>query len=177
MLARVSASHGEHPICAFAGGALPTTILSCCARALLPLLSTRAVLPLRATCMEAAAAIAAHPWEDSETLIRGRVRDWRACFPRARAANVADTYLFCAPRQAPGDADFVHLAGLRALNMRGSNGVTDAAFANLAGIHTLDMGGCKQPGITRATFEHLRGIHKLHLHGGGHWLTHARPRE
>ena len=57
-------------------------------RALLPLLSTRAVLPLRAACKEAAAAIARHPWEDSETVIKGRVRDWRACFPRARAANL-----------------------------------------------------------------------------------------
>ena len=88
MFTRISASRGEHPICAFAGGALPTTLLSCCAGALLPMLSTAAVLPLRAACKEAAAAVAAHPWEDSETLIRGRVRDWRACFPRARAANV-----------------------------------------------------------------------------------------
>jgi hypothetical protein len=39
-----------------------------------------------------AAAVAAHPGEDSETAIRGSVRDWRACFPRARAANVEKTF-------------------------------------------------------------------------------------
>jgi hypothetical protein len=154
MFARISASRGEHPIGAFAGGALPTTLLSCCSTALLPLLSSAAVLPLRATCREAAAAVAAHPWEDSKTLIRGRVRDWRACFPRARAANVADTAEV--PRGAPlQDADFVHLAGLRTLNMRGSKCVTDAAFAHLAGIHTLDMSWCSQLPVTDAAFAHL----------------------
>ena len=87
MFARLSASRGAlGPLCAFAGGALPTTILSCCAGALLPLLSTQDVLPLRAACKEAAAAIAQHPWENSETLIMGCVGAWRACFPRARAA-------------------------------------------------------------------------------------------
>ena len=85
LFARLSTSRGAlGPLAAFAGGALPATVLSACAGALLPLLSTVDVLPLRATCKEAAAAIAQHPWEDTETVIRGRVRHWRACFPRAR---------------------------------------------------------------------------------------------
>jgi hypothetical protein len=58
MFARISASRGDHPICAFAGGSLSTTLLSCCAGALLPMLDTRAVLPLRGTCKEAHAAAA-----------------------------------------------------------------------------------------------------------------------
>ena len=50
MFARLSASRGSQgPVCAFAGGALPTTLLSSCATALLPMLSSAAVLPLR-TC-------------------------------------------------------------------------------------------------------------------------------
>ena len=53
LFARLSASRGAQPIGAFAGGGLPTTILSCCAGALLPLLSSAAVLPLRAACREA----------------------------------------------------------------------------------------------------------------------------
>ena len=117
---------------AFAGGALHTTILSCCAGALLPMLSTGDVLPLRATCKEAAAAIAQHPWEDSETVIRGRVRDWRACFPRARAANLAGKgpgFFGCSLRVIPlADAELVHLAGLRTLNIAGRKELTDAAL-------------------------------------------------
>ena len=155
--ARISASRGEHPICAFAGGALPTTLLSCCSTALLRMLSTAAMLPLRAACKEAAAAIAAHPWEDSATAIRGRVRDWRACFPRARAANLDSGHHF--RREPLQDADFMHLAGLRTLSLYGQNELTDAAFAHLRGIHTLDMSGCWQ--ITDAAFAHLAGIQVL----------------
>ncbi len=92
VFARISASRGAHPVCAFAGGALPeggTTLLHICARVLLPLLDSAAVLPLRASCREAAAATAAHEWQDCATLVRGRVAAWRACFPRALAANLA----------------------------------------------------------------------------------------
>ena len=117
IFSRLSASRNAlGPLGAFAGGALPTTIFSCCAGTLLRLLSTGDVLPLRATCKEAATAIAQHPWEDSATLIRGRLRDWRACFPRARAANLAnESRQGGSLRVSPlADADFVHLAGLRA---------------------------------------------------------------
>ena len=60
-------------IAAFAGGALPHTILSCCQGVLLGMFSTRAVLPLRATCRDAATAVAAHPWDDLESTIHGYV--------------------------------------------------------------------------------------------------------
>ena len=90
MFARVSASRSAAPLCAFAGGALPTTVLSCCLSTLLPLLGTAAVLPLRATCKEAAEAAAQYPWEDTETVIQGSVGAWRACVPRARSQRVAD---------------------------------------------------------------------------------------
>ena len=59
-LTRISASRSpQDAIAAFAGGALPHTILSCCQGALLDMFSTRAVLPLRATCRDAVAAVAA----------------------------------------------------------------------------------------------------------------------
>jgi hypothetical protein len=54
LFARLSSSRGAlGPLGAFAGGVLPTTILNCCVGALLPMLSTSSVLPLRATCKEA----------------------------------------------------------------------------------------------------------------------------
>ena len=167
MFSRLSASRGAlGPLAAFAGGALPSTILSACAGALLPLLSSRAVLPLRAACKEAAAAVAQHPWEDSETVIHGRLGAWRACLPRARAANVAQAAQRGgeAGRAAPLlDADFVHLEGLRELNMKRCTGVTDAAFAHLRGIRTLDMSWCDQDAITDGAFAHLPGIHTLKM--------------
>ncbi len=61
------------------------------------------------------------------------------------------------------DADFAHLAGVRALRMRGCTGITDAGLAHLAGIRTLDMGYCA--GITDAGLAHLRGIHTLDMGG------------
>ena len=165
VFSRLSSSRGAlGPLAAFAGGTLPSTLLSACAGALLPLLSSRAALPLRAACREAAAAVASHPWEDCETLIRGSVGAWRACFPRARAANVAQSFEGDEWRLTPvADADFVHLEGLWELNMSGCTDVTDAAFARLAGIRTLNMSHCTQEGITDAAFAHLRGIHTLNM--------------
>ena len=160
---RLSASRGaQGPVAAFAGGALPT-VLGCCAGTLLPMLSTRDVLPLRATCKEAAAAVAQHPWGDSETVIWGRLRDWRACFPRARAANLAayDGDLEESLRVFPvADADFVHLAGLRALSIAGRGELTDAAFAHLAGTRAQDAGGCSSGAPSAAAGTRLRGVRR-----------------
>ena len=62
MFARISSSRGiVGPLSAFAGGALPTTILSSCSYTLLQMLSPSAVKPLEATCKEAARAVAAQP--------------------------------------------------------------------------------------------------------------------
>jgi hypothetical protein len=127
-LARISSSRRpQDAIAAFAGGALPHTILSCCHNALLAMFTTKAVLPFRATCRDAAAAVAAHAWDDWDTLIHGNLGPtllpsgmprgaWRGCFPRARGANVSGQWR--GGRRTPvTDADFVHLAGLQRLNM------------------------------------------------------------
>ena len=89
LFSRLSLSRARHPLSAFAGGALPHTILSCSSAALLSMFSTRAVLPLRATCKDAMAAVAAHPFEDQSALPCGSAAAWRACFPAARAVNVS----------------------------------------------------------------------------------------
>ena len=65
------------------------------------------------------------------------------------------------------DADFVHLAGIKALDMRWctNSGLTDAAFMCLRGLHTLWIWGCNQASITDAAFAHLHGLHTLYMFG------------
>jgi hypothetical protein len=115
---------------------------------------------LRATSRTAREAVASHRWADADTPIRGSLSSWRSCFPRAVAANISG-------RRDLADAAFVHLEGLRTLDMNGCDqpSITDAAFVHLRGIHTLNMGGCSQRTITDAAFAHLRGIHTLSMHG------------
>ena len=167
MFARVSASlQPQDAICAFAGGALPHTILSCCQGTLLGMFSTKAALPLRATCKDTAAAVAAHPWEDMETVILGSIGGWRACFPRARCANVRSWSRGGVVRRIPVvDADFVYFVGLWELDMSLCRAVTDAAFVHLRGIRVLDMTDCNQPTITDTGLAHLAGIQKLSICG------------
>ena len=182
-LARISASRSpQDAIAAFAGGALPHTILSCCQGALLAMFSTQAVLPLRATCRDAVAAVAAHPWDDLETVICGNVGSalrnarargprpqrgaWRACFPRAVGANLTEVQADDGSpwrRRAVVDADLAHLKGLRRLVMSACNRVTGAAIVHLAGIQSLDMSLCDQGCITDAAFAHLTGIKSLRM--------------
>ena len=107
LFSRLSLSRPPHPIAAFAGGALPHTILSCCSATLLSLFSTRAVLPLRATCKDAVAAVAAHPFEDQSALRRGSAAAWRACFPVARAVNVSR---WLSPDSTLAEEDFAVLS-------------------------------------------------------------------
>jgi hypothetical protein len=73
------------------------------------------------------------------TVIHGSIALWRACFPRAISANVAqggkDNWRNSNGRRTPVvDADFVRFVGLRALNMSMCTQVTDAAFVHLKGI-------------------------------------------
>jgi hypothetical protein len=167
---------------ALAGG-VRATILSIVGLELLPFFSTLEACTLRLVCREFVGAIADVRWSDTQTRIRGSLGKWRACFPRARAANVQE-------REDLADADFVHLAGLHTLDisycrptaitdaafahLRGIHTldmscwyyystISDAAFANLRGIHTLDMSGCQQDTIADAAFAHLRGIHTLSM--------------
>ena len=92
--------------------------------------------------------------------IVGPLAAWRAANPDALVANVR-------VRADLVDADFVHLAGIKALRMgRCTNpGLTDAAFMHLRGLHTLWMGRCKQASITDAAFAHLHGLHTLYMFG------------
>ena len=64
------------------------TLLSEAGPALLPFFTMRDACALRLVCQELLAAVREHPWEDKETLIQGSIADWRACFLRARCANV-----------------------------------------------------------------------------------------
>jgi len=59
------------------------------------------------------------------------------------------------------DADFVHLKGIKELNIESTN-IGDAAFQYLEGIHSLSI---LQSGhhITGAGFVHLKGIHTLSM--------------
>ena len=119
-------------------------------------LTTREARALRLVCHLCCADVAAARWHDEETRISGPLAAWRACFPNARAANVAG-------RADLQDADFARLAGLKALNMSGCTGITDAGLAHLVGIHSLDMWHCTE--ITDAGLAHLTGIHTLNMVG------------
>ncbi len=172
------------PCIALAGGD-GRTLLAECPGALLQLFDTRQACELRLVCREFQAAVAAYPWEDRDTVILGSIAAWRACFPRARCANVcmmprqggvvrrmpvvdADFVHFAGLWElnisrcwAVTDAAFVHLRGIRVLNMSWCRAVTDAAFVHLRGIRVLDMGGCNQPTITDAALAQLVGIQML----------------
>ena len=149
-----------------AGGA-GRTLLAECLGALLQFFSSHEACALRLVCREFQAAVTAYPWEDRITVILGSIGNWRACFPRARCANVnsysdEDRVV----RRAPVvDADFVHFVGLWELNMSSCRAVTGAAFVHLRGIRVLDMSDCNQPTITDASLAHLAGIQKLSICG------------
>ena len=91
--------------------------------------------------------------------IEGPLAAWRAANPGALVANVNS-------RGDLTDADFAHLAGIKALRMNNCRGpaLTDAAFAHLGGLHTLQMSWCS-PAITDAAFVHLRGLRSLWITG------------
>jgi hypothetical protein len=141
----------------------PDSVLSHCYGALLPMFDTKEATTLRQLCREFKSTVADFPWEDERTVIVGSVAAWRACFPRARWANV-NGYFGEGGRRAPVvDADFVHFVGLRRLDMSWCTSITDAAFVHLKGIHTLDMFACSQTIITDAAFVHLKGIQTLNM--------------
>jgi hypothetical protein len=148
-----------------ASGSSTETLLSEVGLVLLRFFDTQEACVLRLVCREFVEAVRMQQWEDRDTVITGSVAAWRACFPRARCANVLmggyEGY-----RRAPVvDADFVHYEGLRELNMLNCSDVTDAAFVHLRGIHTLFMLSCNRPAISDAAFEHLAGIDTLVMEG------------
>ena len=114
---------------------------------------------LRQLCREFKSTVADFPWEDEKTVIRGSVASWRACFPRARWANVSvynERVNQKGRRTQVMDGDFVHFVGVKKLNMKLCMSITDAGFAHLEGIHTLNMSWCMQPTITDQAFVHLK---------------------
>jgi hypothetical protein len=169
MFARISASRAPgQAITAFASGASAHTMLSPPAvqHALLGLLTMPGVLPLRATCADARAAVAERAWIDRGTIIRGSIAAWRRCFPRALCASVRKMSDVWQPEHRVAtvkDSDFKHFQGLLELDMRRCRGITDAALENLRGIHTLNMMLCYP--ITDAGLAFLSGIHTLDISG------------
>ena len=147
-----------------AGGGQESLLSEVGSQYLLPRFTTREACALRLVCREFLAAVTDQPWDDRYTVILGSIEAWRACFPRALAANVRQDIFPNWTRKAPVvDADFVHFEGLRELDMGECRSVSDAAFAHLRGIQALNMNGCRQRGITDAAFAHLRGIHTLSM--------------
>lgn len=119
---------------------------------------------LRLVCKDFKAAVAEYPWYDMETFILGNISSWRACFPKARAANVGNYMFNPGSRKIPlKDADFVHFQGITELNMYYQSGVTDKAFKNLMGIKKLNMGGCNTYSISDVAFQYLDGIEELNM--------------
>ena len=145
----------------------PTTVLSTLAGAhsvgegILGFFTMEGANALRLVCSEMREAVAGAAWFDIKTRIKGNLASWRACFPKARAANVYS-------RRDLVDGDFVHLKGIHTLNMAWCSqvSITDAAFVHLKGIHTLNMGWCRHcnVGIKDAILVHLEGIHTLKWH-------------
>ena len=136
------------------------SLLAECPGALLQFFDTPSACALRLVCREFQAAVAAYPWEDRGTVILGSIGGWRACFPRARCANVNKL-----SRVSPVvDTDFVHFVGLWELDMAYCREVTDAAFVHLRGIRVLNMSYCDLT-ITDAGLAHLVGIQKLSIEG------------
>ena len=139
------------------------TLLSIVSGALFPFFSTAdAACTLSLICREFLTTVRDHPWKDEKTVIKGRIQDWRACFPRARTANVSELAWVFGHRRTPVvDADFVHFEGIQTLIMRGCLQVTDAALVRLVGILSLNIEYCTQ--ITDAAFVHLKGIQTLNM--------------
>jgi WD40 repeat protein len=138
LFARLSASRPpQHALAAFAGGALPHTLLAACGSALLAFFSTRDVLPLRAACSEARGAVARHPWEDADTAICGSAGAWHASFPNARVANASGLAHPGAHPLAPRELA-AYFGGLRQLHLHGASaGALAAARAALPGARVL----------------------------------------
>ena len=88
------------------------------------------------------------------------LQKWRYAYPNALSATLSSTATF------PSE-DYVHLRGVRYLDLNGNKSITDEAFGHFQtfrgekGIHTLRMSFCTQ--ITDQAFENLRGINVLNM--------------
>ena len=125
-------------------------------KGILSFLNAKTAAALRGTSAFARNSVTEGYLGSKETIIRGSLAQWRRANPNAIYANISG-------RNDLTDADFVHLRGIKFLNMSGCNEgrLTDAAFSHLRGIHTLKMSNCRQ--MTDAAFAHLVGIHTLDM--------------
>lgn len=129
---------------------------------ILPFLDTLDATRLRLVCSSLCAAVTVFPWFDMGTRIQGSLHAWRTCFPCARAASVRG-------RTELVDSDFVHFAGIAALDMGGiaprgcAAGITDAAFAHLRGVSRLWMPQCGSVRITERALDAIAGIRELDI--------------
>ena len=142
-----------------AGGDAARSILSAVSDALLPFFSTREARALRGVCREFRAAVAAFPWHDAATRIRGSLAAWRASFPLARAANAAQ-------RALDDDADWQCLAGegrMRELVVACCGGVTDARLARFRLLERLDARECTE--FSRRGLAALKELDRADLRG------------
>lgn len=168
-----------------------------CPSVLLDMFSTPEACQLRLICREFLGAVSAHCWKDSTTVIRGSIPLWRACFPRARCANVRASSpwapggrrLFTSEavwasltgleeldmsQQRLPEAAFCVLASLKKLTVRWCcGGLPEACFPHLAGLVALDVSRCF--GFSDAAFSHLASIRVLRASGCKH-LTAAALR-
>lgn len=155
---KISSSRAkEHRISAFAGGKDKFTILSAKSvpHVLLSFFTTKTILPFRITCKDALKEVAEKPWHDTCTLIRRSVWNWRACFPRASAANLRRDLGFSGRCSTVYNGDFFYFRGLEYLNIAGCRDFTDEAFEHLRGIKHLNMAMCRT--VTDAALINLRG--------------------
>ena len=135
------------------------TVLSVAKFTILSMLDTRDANALRLVCNEFKNAVSWFHWRDEKTVIRGSVKSWRACFPRAVWANIGEYYVNGnteGRRTHVKNKDFQYLVGLEKLDMSYCERVTNDSFAHLLGIHSLNMTWCA--GITDAGLQHLQGI-------------------
>jgi len=164
--ARISSSRPNTPINSYAGPNsdniyLNHTIFSSSKLTLLSFFDTKTVLPLRSVCKEFNIGIAEQPWRDTKTKItnKKRVKDWKKCFPNARALNADRDGIYTIDQLV--DEDFVHFTNLEWLNISHNLSFGDIAFTYLTNIHTLIMINCNQERITDKAFSNLPYIHTL----------------
>jgi len=137
---------------------LRANVLSTAGKNLLPFLTAKNVSALRGVSAYARNTVNYDYLGSKEAVIRGSLAQWRLQFPNARYANISG-------RNDLRDEDFLHLKGIKWLNMSFCNQptITDAAFAHIKGVHTLYMSRCDQRTITNAAFAHIKGVHTLDM--------------
>ncbi len=142
------ALHMKVPLAGADAAGHPTeTLLSEVGLVLLRFFDTREACVLRLVCREFVEAVRVQQWEDRDTVIHGSIQRL--------------SVLCCTQAMITDAAAFVHLRGVRVLNMGCCRQLKDAAFVHLQGIHTLFMTFCDQPAITDAAFAQLAGIDTL----------------